>query len=144
MWNRHLSRIDIAKHRFERTIADIFHNITAPYCAGREAGEYEKAKIGKMVRKKDREPARAELELLLAMATRKKRSLRFCFDYRKLNNVILKKAYPIGRKEKYLNSLGKGACPCRETLIMGTSELKSTLETRTTGQFHHTTACINF
>lgn len=53
------------------------------------------------------EPAKSEWESLIVLVPSKEGLLRFCVDYRKLNDVTIRDAYPIQRMDDGLGSLGK-------------------------------------
>lgn len=106
MWDGHLGRINIAKHRIElEPKSNPVH--LAPYRAGPTVREFQVHEIEKMLSKKVNEPAQTEWVAPIVFAPMKDRSLRFWLHYRKLNNLTRRNPYPIPRMDQCIDSLGE-------------------------------------
>lgn len=87
IWDGHLSRISIAKHRIELLQPDIAPHLSALCRTGPKPWEFEKAEINKLHLKNIIKPAKAEWSALIVLVTKKDGTLQFCMDYRNLNFV---------------------------------------------------------
>lgn len=67
--------------------------------------EVEKQELEKMLRLNVIELSSSAWSSLIVLVTKKDRSTRFCIDYRKLNDVTVKDAYPLPRIDECLDSL---------------------------------------
>ena len=67
--------------------------------------EMEKEEISKMLAKGVIEPSNSPWSSPIVLVTKKDGSTRFCVDYRKLNDVTVKDAYPIPRVDDCLDAL---------------------------------------
>jgi hypothetical protein len=52
------------------------------------------------------EPSKSPWSSPVVLVTKKDGTIRFCVDYRALNNVMIKDAYPLPRVDECLDSLG--------------------------------------
>jgi len=76
-----------------------------PYKAGPMAREREKAEVERMRSMEVIEPASGEWASPVVMVPNLDGSVRFCIDYRKLNLMTIKDAYPIPRVDECIDSL---------------------------------------
>ena len=51
------------------------------------------------------EPSNSPLAAPIVLVTKRDGTTRFCVDYRKLNDVTVKDAYPLPRVDEYLDAL---------------------------------------
>ena len=77
-----------------------------PYKAGPLAREREKAEVERMRSMGVIEPSTGEWASPVVMVPKPDGSVRFCIDYRKLNLMTVKDAYPIPRMDECIDSLG--------------------------------------
>ena len=77
-----------------------------PYMAGPLAREREKAAVERMRSMGVIEPSTGEWASPVVMMPKPDGSVRFCIDYRKLNLMTVKDAYPIPRMDECIDSLG--------------------------------------
>ena len=105
MWDGHLGRVSIAKHRIELQ-PGARPSYSAPYRAGPKARDFEKSEIDKMLKAGVIEPAKTEWAAPIVFAPKKDGSLRFCVDYRRLNAETVRDSYPIPRMDECIDSLG--------------------------------------
>jgi len=77
-----------------------------PYQAEPMAREGEKADVERMRSMEVIEPASGEWASPVVMVPKPDGSVRFCIDYRKLNLMTVKDAYPIPRMDDCIDSLG--------------------------------------
>jgi len=77
-----------------------------PYKAGPLAREREKAEVDRMRSMGVIEPSTGEWASPVVMVPKPDGSVRFCIDYRKLNLMTVKDAYPIPRMDECIDSLG--------------------------------------
>jgi hypothetical protein len=68
--------------------------------------QVEKEEIEKMLAKNIIEPSSSAWASPVVMVTKKDGTIRFCIDYRKLNEVTVKDAYPLPRIDECLEALG--------------------------------------
>ena len=106
MWDGHLGEINITKHRIEllpgtRPIRQ------HPYRTGMKSKEFEAEQIEKMLRDNVIRPSKSEWASPVVLAPKNDGTLRFCVDYRKLNEVTKKDSYPIPRMDDCIDTLGK-------------------------------------
>lgn len=67
--------------------------------------EVEKAELEKMLDREVIEPSKSPWSSPIVLVSKKDGSTRFCVDYRRLNDVTLKDAYPLPRVDECLDSL---------------------------------------
>ena len=105
MCDGRLGHITVAKHRI-----DLKPNskpvYQAPYRAGPKQRELEREQIETMLKADVIEASSSEWAAPIVFAPKKDGSLRFCIDYRKLNEVTLLDSYPIPRMDECIDSLG--------------------------------------
>jgi len=77
-----------------------------PYEAGPLAREREKAEVERMRSMGVIEPSTGERASPVVMVPKPDGSVRFCIDFRKLNLMTVKDAYPIPRMHECIDSLG--------------------------------------
>jgi len=77
-----------------------------PYKAGPLAREREKAEVERMRSMGVIEPSNGEWAIPVVKVPKPDGSVRFCIDYRKLNFMTFKDAYPIPRIDECIDSLG--------------------------------------
>ena len=70
--------------------------------------EIKKAEIDKMLDRKVIEPSKSPWSSPVVLVKKKDGSSRFCIDYRALNQVMIKDAYPLPRVDDCLDSLPGG------------------------------------
>ena len=70
------------------------------------------------------EPSNSPWAAPIVMVTQKDGSIRFCVDYRKLNSLTYKDAYPLPRIDDTLNTLGAQTGSARWTWPVATGRLK--------------------
>lgn len=105
MWDRHLGRINAAKHRIELNDRNTAPVHSTPYRAGPKTRGFERVKIDKMLVGNIIEPAQTEWASPIVFAPKEDGTLRFCVDYRKLNAVTKRDSSPIPRMEECIESL---------------------------------------
>ena len=106
MWSGKLGTISAAKHRIE-VLPDARPIYQQPYRAGPQAREAEKREIEKMLSAQVIEPSSSEWASPVVFVPKKDGTLRFCVDYRRLNAVTKRDAYPLPRMDECIDSLGE-------------------------------------
>jgi len=96
MWSGALGDIKITEHRIE------VHPESKPVRRRQLATE----EISKMLRDGIVEPATGEWASPIVLVPKKDGQLRFCVDYRKLNEITVSDAYPLPRMDDCIDSLG--------------------------------------
>ena len=93
MWDGHIGRVNITKHRFE-----LVEGATPVHQPVRRAGpqqrELQWSEIKKQLADDVIEPSTAEWAAPIVFAPKKDGTLRFCIDYRRLNAVTKRDSYP--------------------------------------------------
>ena len=69
--------------------------------------EVEKQELEKMLKRNVIEPSNSAWSSPIVLVSKKDGSTRFCVDYRKLNDVTIKDAYPLPRIDECLDSLSE-------------------------------------
>ena len=105
MWNGQLGTVKVTKHRIE-TQENEKPVFSQPYRAGPEARKVVKESVKEMLDKNVIEAARTEWASPVVLVPKPDGTLRFCVDYRKLNEITVKDAYPLPRMDDCLDSLG--------------------------------------
>ena len=108
MWLSELGEISITEHAID-LVPGARPFKSAPYRAEPKARELEEAEIKKQLEVKVIEPAQREWGTPVLFVPKKCGKLRFCVDYRKLNSVTIKDAYPLPRIDECIDSLGDAA-----------------------------------
>ena len=106
MWTGQLGKITATKHRIVTTPSapPVYQ---PPYRAGKHARELEKREVQKMLSAGVIEPSNAEWASPVVLVPKPDGSKRFCVDYRKLNALTIRDAYPIPRMDECIDSLGE-------------------------------------
>ena len=105
MWDGHLGHVKDVKHRITLT-ENARPYFQHPYRAGPDMREAERTEIQRMLQLDVIEPSNSPWAAPTVFAPKKDGSLRFCVDYRRLNDVTVRDSYPIPRMDECLDSLG--------------------------------------
>jgi transposase InsO family protein len=106
MWDGRLGQIHGTTHRIDLTPgAKPFHS--RPYRAGPRAREAETAEIQRMLKEGVIEATQSEWASPVVLVPKPDGSMRFCIDYRKLNQLTVRDAYPLPRMDECIDSLGE-------------------------------------
>lgn len=106
MWDGHLGRISVAKHRIDLMSGSTpVHS--APYRAGPKVREFQRTKINRMFEQEVLESVTTEWAAPIVFAPKKDGIMRFCVDYRRLNAIAQRDSYPIPRIDECIDSLGE-------------------------------------
>ena len=92
--------------------------------------EAEKSELEKMLKLGIIEPSNSAWASLIVLVTKKDGSTRFCVDYRKLNDLTVKDAYPLPRVDDCLDSLSGSKWFCSMDLNSGYWQIGMTPEDR--------------
>lgn len=106
MWDRHLGRVTIAKHRIEMNNPDVRPIHSAPHLAGSAARAVEKEDTEMMSKMGFIDPTLTEWAAPIVFDGEKDGSLRFCENYMQFNDVHIGDAYPIPCTDAFIYSLG--------------------------------------
>ena len=105
MWQGQLGKISVTEHRIKpKEGSEPVY--CQPYRAGPRAREAERKQVQDMLQSGVIEPASSEWASPVVLVPKQDGSLRFCVDYRKLNNITVKDTYPLPRMDECLDSLG--------------------------------------
>ena len=105
MWSGKLGEINVAEHSIElKDGAKPFKS--APYRSGPKNRELEEFELKKQLEAGIIEPSNSEWAAPVLFVPKKDGRLRFCVDYRKLNEMTLKDSYPLPRMDDCIDSLG--------------------------------------
>jgi hypothetical protein len=77
-----------------------------PYRAGARAREAESSEVQRMLKAGVIEPTTSEWDSPVVLVPKPDGSMRFCFDYRRLNALMVRGSYPLPRMEECIDSLG--------------------------------------
>ena len=106
MWDGHLGQMSGVEHHID-LMPDAKPHRSVPYRAGIRMGDIKKAEVDKMVETGVAVPAPPiDLAVSVVLAPKKDGTLRFCVDYRRLNAMTVRGAYPIPRIDECIESLG--------------------------------------
>lgn len=99
MWNGHIGTINLAKYRIELTKGanPVYQQ---PYLVGPHERQIEELEIKKMLDADIIEPEISEWAAPIVFASKKNSSLRFCIDYRRLNELTVPDSYHIPRMDE--------------------------------------------
>ena len=105
MWDGHLGCINTTEHRIDlEPNARCVHKAT--YRVGPAARQFEKSEIGWTNAGHGRDRARKHgVGIPIVFAPKNDRSLRFCVDYKRLDEVTIKDLYPFPCMDQCLVSL---------------------------------------
>jgi RNase H-like domain found in reverse transcriptase/Reverse transcriptase (RNA-dependent DNA polymerase)/Integrase zinc binding domain/Integrase core domain len=103
LWNGHLGHIKNVQHHIPTVGAP---QRQAPYRCGLKTRDAVKDEIERMLRMEVIEPSTSEWAAPIVLIPKPDGSLRFCIDYRRLNEVTVKDSYPLPRMDDCLDSLG--------------------------------------
>ena len=106
MWDGRIGEINITKHRIE-LLSGTRPVRQHPYRTGLCAKEFEGREIATMLLDNVIRPSQSEWASPVVLAPKSDGTLRFCLDYRKLNEVTRKDSYPIPRMDDCIDTLGK-------------------------------------
>jgi len=108
MWDGSLGDIKATEHRIDLK-PDTNLVRAAPYRMGPTRRQLASEEINKMLAKGVIEPATSEWASPIVLVPKKDGQLRFCVDYRKLNELTVTDAYPLPRMDDCMDSLGDAA-----------------------------------
>jgi hypothetical protein len=103
MWDGRLGQIDSVSHRVKTTGGPIFQQ---PYRAGPFARIAEQTEVNRMLAEDIIEPATSEWLSPVVLIPKRDGGMRFCVDYRKLNNLTERDVYPLSRLDECIDSIG--------------------------------------
>lgn len=107
MWDGHLGRINVAKHRVKPFDDNTQPIHSSPYRAETTTREFEKIKIERMFKGDIIKPAQKKWATPAVFAPKKDVFLRFCVDYRRLHPEKKPGLYPIPHIDDCINSFGE-------------------------------------
>jgi len=105
MWDGILGTIHATEHAIV-TPADAVPIRAQPYRTDPFKRQIIADQINKMLKLKVIEPSHSAWASPVVIVRKKNGKARFCVDYRRLNNITKKDAYPLPRMEDFLDSLG--------------------------------------
>jgi len=105
MWDGTLDTIHASEHDIV-TPTDAVPIREQPYRTGPFKRQIIAAQIHKMLELQVLEPSHSAWASSVVIVPKKNGKARFCVDYRRLNNITKKEAYPLPRMEDCLHSLG--------------------------------------
>lgn len=105
MWSGKLGETNVTKHSINlKPVPRPFKS--APYQAGTRTRELEKAEINKHLAAGVLEPAQSKWASPVLFTLKKDGKLRFCIEYRRMNELIVKDPYSLPRMDECIDSLG--------------------------------------
>jgi hypothetical protein len=105
MWDCHLGEVNATSHRIELVPrARPVH--AQPYRSGTRAREAASAEVQRLLKAGEICPVTSAWVSPVALVPKPDGSLRFCVDYRKLNNLAIRDSYPLLRMYECIESLG--------------------------------------
>ena len=105
-WDGRLGEIKITKHRIEALLGTRPIR-QRPYRTVMRTREFEAKEVKRILRSNVIRPSKSEWASFVVLAPKSDGTLRFCVDYRKLNEFIKKDSYPIPKMDGCIESLGK-------------------------------------
>jgi Reverse transcriptase (RNA-dependent DNA polymerase) len=112
MWDGRLGQVQTTAHRIQLT-PGAKPSYSQPYRAGAKAREAESVEIHRMLRAGVIEPAASEWASPVVLVPKPDGSMRFCINYRRLNNVTVRDSYPLPRMDECIDSLGDARVFCK-------------------------------
>ena len=106
IWNGKLGHINVLDHNIE-LVNGARPFKSPPYRAGPKTRELESFEIKKQLDAGIIEPSQSEWSAPVLFVPKKDGKLRFCIDYRKLNEMTIKDSYPLPRMDECIDSLGE-------------------------------------
>ena len=106
MWLGELGEINVTEHSID-LIPNARPFKSPPFRAGPKTRELEQFEVTKQLKAGVIEPAQSEWAAPVLFAPKKDGRLRFCIDYRKLNEMTVKDSYPLPRMDECIDSLGE-------------------------------------
>jgi hypothetical protein len=103
MWDGRLGQIESVSHLVKTTGRPIFQQ---PYRAGPFFRTAEQTEVNLMLAEDIIEPATSEWSSPVVLVPKRDGGMRFCVDYRKLNNLMERDVYPLPRLDECIGSLG--------------------------------------
>jgi hypothetical protein len=103
--NKKINRTTQVKHTINTESNHPINQI--PYHASHKQREVISEQITEMIESDIISPSKSPWASPLVLVNKKDNSVRFCVDYRKLNNITKKDVYPLPRIDDCLNSLGR-------------------------------------
>jgi Reverse transcriptase (RNA-dependent DNA polymerase) len=103
MWDGRLGQIDSVSHHVKTTGGPIFQQ---PYRAEPFARTAEQTEVNRMLAEDIIEPATSEWSSPVVLAPKRDGEIRFCVDYRKLDNLTERDVYPLSRLDECIDSHG--------------------------------------
>jgi hypothetical protein len=97
MWDGRLGQIDSVSHRVKTTGGPIFQQ---PYRSGPFVRTAEQTEVNRMLAEDIIEPATSEWSSPVVLVPKRDGGMRFCVDYRKLNNLTERDVYPLPRMDE--------------------------------------------
>ena len=108
LWSGQLGTVRLTEHPINLK-PDSEPVFSQPYRAGPKAQDIEQEEVSKMLPAGVIEPATTESTSPMVLVPKTDGTLRFCFDYRKLNALTVKYSYPLPRIVECLDTLGDAA-----------------------------------
>jgi Reverse transcriptase (RNA-dependent DNA polymerase) len=105
MWDGRLGHVQTTSHRIE-LVPGTTPVHSQPYRAGALPRETESSEVQRMLKAKVIEPTTSEWDIPVVLVPKADGSMRFCFDYRRLNALTVRDSYPLPRMEECIDSLG--------------------------------------
>ena len=105
MWDGRLGRVHATEHRIDLNPGSKPVH-AQPYRAGPRAREMETQEVYRMLKAGVIEPASTEWASPVVLVPKPDGTMRFCVDYRKLNEMTIRDTYPLPRMDECIDSLG--------------------------------------
>lgn len=105
LWDGSLGEIKITEHRIELQLgaSPVRQH---PYCGGRHERGFQTDEVARMARDGVIRPSQSDWASPVVLVPKPGGGLRFCVDYRKLNERTKKDSYPIPRMDDCIDTLG--------------------------------------
>ena len=105
MWDGHLGEITAVQHHIDLKPGARPH-MARPFRAGPKAREFVQEEVKRMLKAGVIEPSQSEWAAPVVIAPKSDGTLRFCVDFRKLNEMTVRDTYPLPRMDDCIDSLG--------------------------------------